>query len=68
MKKRFVHRAGHGARARQLARIAAGALFGVLLLSWTCVASFLAGDFSRPATLRILYAANACGIVQPCPT
>ncbi|HIU17350.1 MAG TPA: hypothetical protein IAB01_02740 [Candidatus Avidesulfovibrio excrementigallinarum] len=51
-----------------MARISAAALLTVLVLAWTCTAAMMAGDFSRPASLRLLYAANACGIFQPCPT
>ncbi len=68
MKKRAPHAAGRCTRTRHMARISAAALLTVLVLAWTCTAAMMAGDFSRPASLRLLYAANACGIFQPCPT
>ena len=68
MEKRRSSSAGRGSLVHRMVWLAGGVLLGVLLLGWSCSAGMLSGDFGRPTSLRILYAANACGIFQPCPT
>lgn len=67
MSKQTLCQALPGLPAGRLARIT-GMLLCMLLALLAVPANTHAGDSGRPGTLRILYAANACGIVQPCPT
>lgn len=69
MKKRMLRLVLSGWLAGRFARLAGSVLLCVLLALLACPVKAPAADEpGRPASLRILYAANACGIFQPCPT